>query len=642
MIAREMRYKDRISLNQNDQTISGNFVTPVDYSQPDSDWNRSVFQRKAHLVHDANGAVFCNKPHSSLFGVGDIGECNMFKVKDLGLFFVLTIADRSITDDKSRPETRNAASFREQMDPAYQSLVTDDALGDFALETLTGISGFTRFPTPQAASRALFLDHDHQSSFMQDTTDPVKCVDGDTFIDVHNDTIFGWEVPLPGNPSGFANDNFYDALRPLVDAFAMHDECVARDDRGVCTQKQNAAKIFVDILAALHTHWGSKSSTYFGHGYQSQDPAQPRYSAGDGVFTYQKLAAEVLADSDLMPSLTALAPTLRTMTLDGTINTPPARPYLVKSMSYLLDPAAAPAGLAYRSGKVTTVKSDGTSPGPHVTPYALLADAYAAKRRALDAAPAGQAGAWRAATSHLVDQMLTVDSANGQWQFHNRRFHGITVALVDFLRGRLAVHGAAGDRDTWVHKTLTQNVTDAVSGPVFAALADLVARLEANQPARDSLYGLLNYLVNQAQSDASFATALTAASDDLQLFLDDPDLVPIAHAMGRAIDPEKGAVESQLRMMRRARALDPNCATGKCTLTTVLRNLYQDTPKGTSPAADVADSIAEVDRASPGSGGDYASDDYRAILDNAYQFLVDEQRGFIRFVEIVKSRRYNP
>jgi hypothetical protein len=652
MFAREMLYTDRFILDQDTQYVSGDFVTPVDYGQPDSDWNRSILQRKMHLVRDADGAQFCNKDHATAtvlgISLGDYSKCSMFEVDDLGLFFVLAIADHSITDDPNRPDTRHAASFREQMtDSTLRGLVPDSGLGDTILETLTGISGFGRFPTPEAASRALFLDHDHQSSFMQGSTDPVQCVDGDNFIDVHNDTIFAWEATLPNNPSGYPNDNFYDAVKPLVNAFARHDECIASDGNGSCTRVQNAAKIFVDLMKVLHTHWASAQSTYFGKGFQSKDPNLPRYSAGDGVFTYQKLVGEVLGpQGDLVPSIQALGPVLRTMTLDGTGNTPPARPSLLATFGYLFDPAQAPPGLSYRDGRITTKKSDGVSPGPHVTPYYLLADAYAEKRAALDAAPPDRAGAWRSATSNLVDQALTIETLNGLHQMKNRHFHGITVNLIDFLRGRIAAHAAAGDLAQWTHEDLTGDVTKVVAGPCFAALADLTAKLESNDAAKTSLYGLLNYLVNRAQSDTTFQTALTALADDVQIFLDDPDTVPIAHALGTALDPSSGAVNAQLRMMQRSHQVDPNCpksgGKGACTLVTLLRNMYQATPAGGSPATDVVDSLAAVNRSAPGATGNYSPDDYASILGNIQTFLTDNDRGFIRFVNIVKSRRYNP
>jgi hypothetical protein len=648
----QMKYKDRFILDQNSQTVSGSWSTPVDYTQPDSDYNRSIMQRMAHLVHDANGAKFCNKDGASatVLGVslGSFAACDMFEIDDIGYFFVLAMADTSITDDSSRPETRNSASFREHVTSGVlHTLILDDGAGDFTIETLTGISGFGRFPTPAAAARSLFLDPQHQSDFLRNSIDPVPCNEGDLFTDVHNDSIFAWEVPVPGNPSSYPNDSFYDAVKPLVNAFARHDECLARDGSGSCTQVRNAAHIFVDLLTALHTHWASSKSTYFGHNFQSQNPNGPRYSTGDGAFTYQPLVSEVLSQGDLVPALIGLSPTLRTMTVDGTPNTPLARPLLVKTIGYLFDPAQAPATLAYRDGTTMAKKSDGVSSAGRVTPYYLLADAFAKKRAALTAAPPAQQGAWNAAASSLVDQILTVTQVQGYHLLKNRNMHGILLALVDFVRGRLDAHTASGDAATWVQHGLDDSIANVVAGPVFAALGDLTAKLEGNQDARTALYSLLSYLVNAAQSDAAFQSTLTALADDAQMFLDDPDLVPIAHAMGNAVAPDQGAVVAGLRMAQRAHRLDPNCPktpnpNQRCTLTTVLKNLY--TPVGTAdaPAGAVANVVDEVDRSSPGANAPYSQADYRSILDNASKFLIDEQRGLLRFSAIVQNRNYDP
>ena len=76
--------------------------------------------------------------------------------------------------------------------------------------------------------------------------------------------------------------------------------------------------------------------------------------------------------------------------------------------------------------------------------------------------------------------MLTVQkNANGTYQFANRRFRAISLLLVNFLRSRIAAHANAGDVDTWVHQTLTQDITDQLGGPTFAALADFTAKVES-------------------------------------------------------------------------------------------------------------------------------------------------------------------
>src|SRR5262249_4908561 len=152
-----------------------------------------------------------------------------------------------------------------------------------------------------ALNRSLFLAQSEQSDFMKNTTDPVPCNDGDLFKTVHDKSIMAWETSLVTNPAGkinaaYYNDTFYDAIRPLVDAFAKHDECVSYDKKtGNCLQLQNAAKIFVDMLAMLHEHWGSASSSSFGHPYQSTSRGQIRFAHPDNVVSYEPLMSQVLA-----------------------------------------------------------------------------------------------------------------------------------------------------------------------------------------------------------------------------------------------------------------------------------------------------------------------------------------------------------
>src|SRR6185369_1947845 len=98
------------------------------------------------------------------------------------------MASDSIRKDSSRyATTYSKASFREQLTSGtLLTLTPDSGLGDVELETLTGITGFQRFPSPAALARALFLRPSEQSDFMQQSTDPVQCIDGDNFTDVHD------------------------------------------------------------------------------------------------------------------------------------------------------------------------------------------------------------------------------------------------------------------------------------------------------------------------------------------------------------------------------------------------------------------------------------------------------------------------
>ena len=638
MVARQMDAKDQVDFDHssgpayNFNVHSLDNYTKVDRSLYDQDYNRSLLQRIAHLIHDANGTQFCNKDGASfsiIFTFGPYAKCDLFEIDDLALFYILNMASASAR--AANPSAEAGANFCDHITDGTVRTLSGDAL----IQNQTGINGFTCHPTPAALNRSLFLRQSEKSSFMQGTTDDVLCKDGDKFIDVHDKSIFAWEATLPNNPSGSGSDTFYDAVQPLVDAFARHDECVAYDSQQRCTQTQNAAKIFVDLFSMLHEHWTSPHGSYFGHTYQP-DPTQPRFAMPDNVVSYEPLLVEVMRDADLMPALINSAPALATFTVDDSPFGQPALPILVDTARFLFDPQTAAdynITIAYRSGATSTVMSDGTTPVPQATPYYLIADAYAEKRAALNQAGAA-GGAWRQATSGLVDQMLTVQqNADGTHQFQNRRFHAITLNVIDFLRSRIAAHVNAGDLSTWLGSELTNDLTEKLSGPVFAALGDFAAKVESDPDARTQLYGLLSYLMDEADNDLTFQTALTTLADQVQMFLDDPDLIPVGRVLGAAMDPNTNTVQSQLTLIKKAHDLDTQMA-----LLTVLRNLYRPDANNVYPASTLSDVLSTLNRSSPGADGPLSADDYRSIFSEVQSFLTDEKYGFARFLAIVQTR----
>jgi len=678
MIARLMVAKNQLDFDHADVTDDGpNFsrgydltanldaIEPVDRTQPDADFNRSLMQRIAHLVHDSNGAALCSKAGAKITIPANrtyAQPCQLFKIGDptgqtksggLAMFYALSMASASVvrppnpanpTEDPVRFQTTySKSSFREQIvDSQVKAFASDGPL-----QGLVKITGFTAYPTPRALNRALFLNTDPQnpdpgaSDFLRNTMEPIICKDGDRFIDVHGKSIFAWELPIPNNPSGSQTDTFYDAVRPVVDAFAKHDECTAYDVNQKCIlddQSHNAVQIFVDLLSVLHEHWASPQSSYAGHTYQSTDRAQPRFAFPDNVVSFEPLIAEVLRDGDLVPSVIGLAPTLSTFTVNGQEGGPPALPFLVDAMRYVFDPAVAPAGLAYRNGATSAVQSDGHTPVPRATPFYLLADAFASKRATLAALAtttegARQANQWKAAASVLIDEVLTVDHVGDVCQFRNRKIQAITQLLIRFLRDRVQAHNTAGDFDAWVHHDLTSDITDKLTSPVVAALGDLAARLEHDDPARAQFYGLLNYLLDESRHDQTFQIMLTTAADQMQQFLDDRNLVPVAHALGAAMAPTRGIVDAEIALVKRSHDLDTDRA-----LLTILRNLFQPGADGVHPASRLADIVSELNRTSPGHGGDLDAADEHSLLGELSGFLTDNQRGFMRFVGIVQNR----
>lgn len=647
MVARLMSAKNQVDFDHNNNPgypLLDNLSTivPVDRTKPDTDYNRSLMQRIAQLIHDANGTQFCNKDGATVPLFGTYNKCDLFQVDDLGLLYVTAMSSvrngthNNFYNEDFPASAQNLSNFCNYIKPAGVKAVAPAIIEGGALGT--GINGFTCNPTPHALNVSLFLTSSDKSAhnpLLANTTDDIICSDTDKFIDVHNKSIFAWEAPMATHPEAA---DFYDAVQPLVDAFVLHDECLARDPAtNNCTKTQNAGKIFVDLFAMLHAHYGSPQSTYFGHQYQSSNPAGTRYAMLDNVVSFETLMAELLGQADLVPSIINLAPTLNTINTDGTTGGTKIRAQdaLVATAQYLLDPANSKLnGIAYRNGMTSTVQSDGKTPVAQVTPYYLLADAFAHKRSALAQATGQQSASWKSATSALVDQMLTVEKmGNGNYQLKNRRMHAITLILIDFVRTRLTAHSKQGDILTWVHQTLTQDLTDILGGPVFAAFADFTAKVEGDPDARNQLYGLLSYLVDEANHDAAFQTALITLTDQVQTFMDDPDLVPVAHVMGSAMDPANDTVDAQLTLVKKSHDVDSQHA-----LLTMLRNLYKQNAMGGYPASDLADILSELNRAHPGVGGALAAEDYKSILGEVRDFLLDDKRGFTRFLNIVKAR----
>ena len=162
---------------------------------------------------------------------------------------------------------------------------------------------------------------------------------------------------------------------------------------------------------------------------------------------------------------------------------------------------------------------------------------------------------------------------------------------------------------------------------MFAALGDLVTRVEHNPAAHDQLYAMLSYLIDEQGHDEVFRTVLTTLADQAQLLLDDRDLVPIVHVFGAAMDPANATVEAGVALVKRSHDLDTDKA-----LLTILRNLYQPGPHGVVPASDLADIASEMNRTVPGHGGDFDAGDEHTLLDQLHGFVSDNLRGFTRFL----------
>ncbi len=359
----------------------------------------------------------------------------------------------------------------------------------------------------------------------------------------------------------------------------------------------------------------------------------PNYVVGTGLRSYEPLLDETFS-APLLPKLVALTQTLIDLKIRGT---EPALPALVKTTRYLFDPSVhagspvqprGPCPMLGPGGACHALRGDGKDGGP-LTPYLLMADAYK-ERRAAVAGGGGAGQAWKTGTSSVVDQLLAVASG----QFRNPRMAPMAARLIAFLRARVAAHRSAGDLEAWVRMGLPGDLEATMGSPVFAALVDLTKVMQTDEPARMELYALMQYLVDAAGNDEAFLTSLTAAGDLLQMLIDDPNLVPVLHAVGNLLDPKSGILEAQTHFLRRANETDKAHA-----LAELFRGLYAEHRPGSAPVLDIVDLLAEVHRKSPGAGGRFAPEDYEATFKAVAEFVGDEKRGLKKFIAIVQQRK---
>ena len=509
----------------------------------DSQNNRSVLQRLLNVLADTNGGKpLCNGRYAALQTAEPFfAECDMFQVDNIARFFLLSIASPGLRSDPST-FAKQSASFIEAIknsrvcrgtsgDPnanikcddlvgPFTGVLPDDPSSDGTLQFIMRIKGFGRYPEPTAAGRALFIDlgtattnppfhaglkkllFNHvpngDGTLSVDPADPDdrKFVDGNgklrLFIDEHNGVLFALETVRgpktypDGTANPFPDDNFYDAMRPLVDAFARHAECFARDNMGTCMSGQNATQILADAMTVLHRHWPSVGSRLFGRSFaDSYGPAVHP----DGAESYETLAAQVMA-GDLLPSNADLSPILTSLTVDGTVGGPKALPIIVRALRFAFDPSMAPVGLAPRGVDPSTkaLRNDGQPAynDPTLTQvlgasqagkwslYYVLAGAFQKKRAVFDA-PANQAARdkWNQAVSDAIDAFLAVDSTDMMgtktYHFDNPRIRPVSVLALTFLRQRVTAHAA--DLTGW-RDTLQQDAQDSLTGPLAAALVD--------------------------------------------------------------------------------------------------------------------------------------------------------------------------
>lgn len=626
-----MRHRDQITFDPADVNaapLGFPLDQRVDRSMPDVQGNESLFQRSIELIDGLDGVRVCNKEGAilriSIFGIpirwpliGSYGECELFDISNVAEAYALAILGRyelEINDGLLNGLVTLIGSTR-------------IANVDDLLEEASGIDGLTRRPTPQALNRLVFWgladddgDGNVNCDFCGDLFDPVLDRHGNDVISTYPGTIAAWEQP-----------GFYEGMTPLLEV--LHDSRYEFDDDGTYR--------FGELITTLHQHWASE-----GHWLtQSADPSAPNFSYQDDGRSYEELVADGFVEGRLLERMQVLQAVVDQVEVEPGVD---GIDVLAAAAESMIDPARNP-GLATRDGRTTIPWNAGTNTF-EVTPLLLVLDALRHMDRDLDAAP-DRREAWREARDDLASRFLGTRTLGDDYEFENQRGRAILLALIPFLRVRLADHRARGDLVQW-SRDLVPDTEDALSSPMASALIAFLDRVQDDPEARDALTDLVGYLVDEASSNDAFASTLYAGADLLYVLEDDENMIPIGRALAAALAPnardvveggtsadaldlEASVAGDGLGLIREIQDLDD-----RNTLRQILANLVQldDGEDAITPLEEILDVMGEINRATPGAGGSFQAEDYRAAMGSTREFVTDDRRGLERLYDVVQNR----
>ncbi len=643
----------------------------VNRSLPLSGTNRSAFQRSLQMIHDGKGVKACNKPDASvyvglvdkywpLFGSG-YAPCELFQFDDLGGFYLDSVLAPS--HPKRAELSINSGTLN-----AILSFLGNVGLDeDTLLESSSGITGLGRHPSPQALHRLIFfgassdeypsmpdfdalnVDSD-TNKFISHSIEPVAstlcpfnasgvsdCTDAKDTLRVRDyATIFLWE-----------RLGFIDYLRPVVTKFA-NVACNA-DVTSCDATDYHGERMFVDLVDALHRHWSGKD-----HGPECSSSGNaetnPAYCSGAGVSSYEPILADVF-ESDLVPALhefAKVAAELSAVTIARGPNagqTVSGAHVLEKFAKILFDPAyAASVGMRDRQGNKKQLWVNGTVKS-QLTLFNLFADALHKIDTRFDhvSNKASRQGAWKRARSQFVDELLAVDGTGADAKFKNR---GTPRALSAVLRiAREQVNAQCSDRESgvdcaWARRGLGDSMSATVSGPIFAAMMDLLEKIRVDEPARRSLEAFLRDVLSPAAGGDSLQGMLATLTDMPQTLVADGKLASILNAMAPAMnapgDPAGlGAASASLDLVA---ALTGDDVDRYHVLDTVMPLMVTPVDGGPSPLETFLDVFSDVNRIDAAQTEPLAPDDFGAIVRTVREFFTSDTRGLEQLYAIVEKR----
>lgn len=684
--------------------------TPVDRAQPQVGKNRSGLYRFLGVISDSMGVASCNQDGAIVharglpipgrsdgdicsgttlpaaiyegcqLGARPFRECELFKIDDLGTFYL-----DSIAGEPSRGKLYIRDSF------VREGIGGFGAANAATMEKSSSVTGFWDTdlrPKPEWLDRLVFFDHPSDSKndvakrFFADMNglhygsslcpervidDPVPTApDASPDKKVHGlrNCPDGMWLEQRQRYSVFTLENFgfFQAMRPLAAAFAVKK----RED------------IFLRIASTLYKHYPGEESTNAECVVAGNKPCPKT-----GLVSYEGALADALA-TDIVGGLGELSRALAKMAIKR-CDEADAKGVCTKTTTLTgiqvaaaaaraaLDPEYAKTTLKLvdRRGEVTAKRNDGTT-NPQVTPIYLVTSALSAIDEAFDKYEADtgdkeRRASWRRARSMLVDQFVGVDGARASATFRNPTVTKMGPTLVDVLRSQLVAHcpksfNAPYERCAWARDELPKKAAESLAGPLASGGLEMMEAIRKDPVGRQEMAKMVQYLADASSSNDALASMLASMNDVVQMLRDDDNLVPFFRVIAAAMDASKkdaqgrvteaSLVDAQMALLARvsgrafdadlkeicSKEVDPNQVLSKV-LANAVTPIKDGDFKGQTPVEVVLDVIADVNRRDPREAyeGTLAREDYANVSQQVFEFLTDKQRGLEQFYEVVRQ-----
>lgn len=643
---------------------------PVDVNAPRTGKNRSLLEKSVQLIYDASRAHTCNKDgaevNASLFGVEVVwplfsdpyGRCELFQIDDLAAFFF---------DSVIPPEHPKRAEFKLK-DNVLNDLM--DFFGfaaspDDMFEESSGITGMTTHPSSSALMRLVYFgassdaypnmpDHDAQNqggttdTFISGLMEPaatsqcgtsVLCTDQDDTLRLRTrNTMFSWE-----------RRGFLDYMRPVITAFA---DVACSEDETICDAEDiSGERMFLELAESFWRHYPGPD-----HGPEC-DSSVPendvRYCSGAGINRYEPIIEKAMR-TDIIPALHEFAVAVHDLSEITIARGPRAGEKMtgaevmeLTSKILLSQDYSAQAGLKDRKGNKTALWTDGKTIQQQVTPFNIFADAFHAIDVAFSKAEDGELrqAQWRRARSQLVDVLLATEGSGANTRFKIRGVTPLLSTVLKLVREQLNSHcptRESGVQCVWAREELAKNLADAISSPLTAAAVDMGEKVRQEPKARRALERFLTYLLQNVGEGTALQGTLASMVDVMQVLADDEKLVPIMRAASVALEPDKGAADTTLGVLK---ALASDDYDKYHVMDHVLANLVKPMPDadgnpGLSPLETFMEVIAEVHRADPTNpAAPLDAQDYQYIMNVMREFMLNDTRGLEQIYAIVRKRK---